>query len=82
MDKTCNKNKTIFVKHYYNMQAKHAGKNESLRCPWRIWHAMIRMILNFALKKRILSSGGLFSVESIPGNAAATRLNNYTKNSN
>lgn len=26
--------------------------------------------------KRILSSGGLFSVESIPGRAAATRLNN------
>lgn len=31
------------------------------------------------LEKRILSSGGLFSVESIPGSAAATRLNNCQK---
>lgn len=30
----------------------------------------------FNLQKRILSSGGLFSVESMPGKAAATLRNN------
>lgn len=29
------------------------------------------------IEQRILSSGGLFSVESMPGKAAATRRNNY-----
>lgn len=39
---------------------------------WCIFHAK-----KCNLQKRILSSGGLFSVESMPGKAAATLRNNF-----